>query len=300
MENPKRFRCDASSRHPPAGTAGFTLIELLVALVVTGILAAGVVNLLLEQNRFYNQHDEMIYAEQSLRGVADLVSRELRMAAQQDVMYAGADSALVLSDLHRGVVCRVATDMVTYYAYESPAANLTGTVGTAYQDPATAHAPFTYDRDFDGRGSAETSVTSRVTDCVNNGAPDPSLSGISVSDYRTVDWSSSGFASTPAVGAAIRVYQRLAYSFAPSSFSNGLALMRNGQELVAPFEQGAGFEYVTDSGVQTSPGAGPFGPNPPNNGTLLEAIRVNATATGTGSQRFDVSRDLSYELRLRN
>ncbi len=281
---------------PRAGQAGFTLTEMLVALVVTGILAAGVVNLLLEQNRFYNQHDEMIYAEQSLRGAADLVSRELRMAAQQDVMYAGADSVLVLSDVYRGVVCRVSSSLVTYYTYESPAANLTGTTGTAYQNPGNAADPFTYDRSFDGRGNAATSTA--VTACVNNGAPDPSLSGISSSDYRTVDWSGSSFASEPQVGAAIRVFRRLAYSFAPSSFANGHALMRNNQELVAPFASDAGFEYVTGSGVQTSPGAGPFGPS--GNGIQLDAVRVNATATGDGDQRFDVSRDMSYELRLRN
>lgn len=283
----------------PAAETGFTLTEMLVALVVTGILAAGVVNLLLNQNRFYNQQDELIYAEQSLRGAADLVSRELRMAAPQDVMFAGSDSVLVLSDLHRGVVCRVSGSLVTYYAYESPAANLTGTVGTAYQDPSTATDPFIYDRDFDGRGSTATSTA--ITACVNNGAPDPSLSGITASDYRTVDWSGSGFASTPAVGAAIRVYRRLAYTFRSSNFADGQALMRNGQELVAPFASGAGFEYLTDSGVQSSPGAGPYGlPSPPNNGIVLNAVRVNATATGGGDQRFDVSRDLSYELRLRN
>lgn len=280
----------------PADQGGFTLTEMLVALVVTGILGAGVVSLLLEQNRFYNQHDELVYAEQSLRGAADLVSRELRMAAQQDVMYAGADSVLVLSDIHRGVVCRVSSSMVTYYAYESPSANLTGTVGTGYQPPANATDPFEYDRSFDGRGSVATSTA--VTDCVDNGAPDPSLSGISASDYRTVDWSGSSFTSTPEAGGAIRVFQRLAYSFAPSSFADGHALMRNNQELVAPFADDAGFEYLTGSGVQSSPGSGPFGPS--NNGIELNAIRVNATATGGGDQRFDVSRDMSYELRLRN
>lgn len=287
-----------SARHLPRSVeeGGFTLVEMLVTIVVTGILGAGVVSLLLEQNRFYNQHDELIYAEQSLRGIADLVSRELRMAAQQDVMFAGADSVLVLTDVHRGVVCRMSGSMVTYYAYESPAANLTGTVGTAYQDPANTTDPFTYDRDFDGRGSAATSTA--VTDCVDNGAPDPSLAGISASDYRTVDWSGSSFASTPQAGAAIRVFQRLAYSFAPSGFADGHALIRNGQELVAPFDDDAGFEYLTGSGTQSSPGDGPFGPS--GNGIELNAIRVNATATGGGDQRFDVSRDMSYELRLRN
>lgn len=285
---------NARGGRPAGGSGGFTLVEMLVAIVVTGILATGVINLLLEQNRFYNKNDEIIFAEQTLRGAADLLSRELRMASQRDVLYAGPDSMQVASDVARGVVCRVSGTTITYYVFETPAANLVDPRGTAFLNPTADQ--FDYDYDWDGWGSEAS--TSDIDDCEDNGAPEVGTGGVTASDYRTVDTSGADDLTngTPARGATVRIFERLAYHFEGSNFSDGIALWRNRQELVAPFAEGAEFVYVTENnGEQQTLGAKPWKDN-----KVIEHVRVNATATGGGDSRYDVSRDLSFQLALRN
>jgi hypothetical protein len=95
------------------------------------------------------------------------------------------------------------------------------------------------------------------------------------------------------VGAVVRVYGTLTYSFASSSFSSGTALWRNDQELVAPFDAGAQFEYVEQDGSVHGTVTG-------SSLKDVRSIRVSASAVGSGSNRFDVSRDLSFDIPLRN
>ena len=92
----------------------------------------------------------------------------------------------------------------------------------------------------------------------------------------------------------VRFYSRLAYHFSPSTFfETRTALWRGAQELVGPFENGAAFSYVMDDGsVENSVSSSDF--------DEVVAIRVTATAVGDGANRYDVERDLQFDIPFRN
>lgn len=264
---------------------GFTLVELVLATTLTVVLGATIVGLLLHQNQFFAETDERVFAAQTRRAAADLLTRELRMASVGDLVLARPDSLAVRSDRYRGVVCRVVGDQVTFYVYDEIRADLSTGVGSAVL-PAGAGA-YVYAPGWDAYG-APARASDRAA-CQSNGAPS---AGVSAGDYRTVDFSTAGALATPAVGAAVRVYGRLVYHFAPGTFDPGLALWRNGQELGGPFEAGAGFRYLLDDGSVASrvPAAGL---------DRVRRIRIEATATGGSDPRSDVGRKLLYEMTLR-
>lgn len=277
--------------------AGFTLVEMLVALVVAGVLAAAVLTLLLRQDSFYGQNDDTIYAEQTLRGTAELVASELRMASpgtsgvDTDFLLASPDTVEVRSDVSRAVVCGNNGGSTIYmYVYdESTSANLPGTRGTAVSAPDSS--AFQYDPTFDPTVSkAVNSSSLSYTTCVANNGGVPQSADLG--RYRSVDWSGSTL-PVPVKGSVVRIYGILSYGFAPSSFSTGTALWRNDQELVAPFASGAKFEYVMQDGsVQTSVTSTSF--------PSIRRIRIDAQAIGSGSNRYDVSRSLTFDIPLRN
>lgn len=270
---------------PGVAQGGFTLVEMILATTLTVLLGAGVVGLLLHQNRFFSETDDRTFAAQTRRAAADLLTRELRMASAADLLLARPDSLAVRSDRYRGVVCRVEGDEVTFYVYDEVRADLSSGVGSAVLPVgarAYAHAP-----GWDAYG-VRASATERAA-CQANGAPS---SGVSAGDFRTVDFSTTGALATPGVGAAVRVYGRLAYHFAPGTFDPGLALWRNGQELGGPFEAGAGFRYLLADGSVAS--------RVPASGLdRVRRIRVQATATGSANARAGVGRELLYEMPLR-
>lgn len=268
------------------GAGGFTLVEMLIALVVAGVLAGSVVSLLMRQNSFYGKNDDAIYAQQTVRGTAELMASELRMAAPEDIELATSDSVQIRFDVLRGVVCGSSGSTVYYYVYDEPTGvNLPSGRGTAVSDPDSAS--FSYKDGWDGSGSSSATALTVCT-AANGGVAQSADATL----FRAVDWSGSGLA-TPDVGAVVRVYGNLTYGFGSSSFTSGTALWRNDQELVAPFDAGAAFQYVEQDGTVHGSVTG---------SSLLDIrmIRVSATAIGSGSNRFDVSRDLSFDIPLRN
>lgn len=282
MKRPHRFAERAGGSH------GFTLVEVLIGLVVAGLLGAAVISLLLEQSAFYGEHDEVVFAEQSLRATADLVASEMRVAGSKDVISAGETALSIRFDVLRGVVCGESAGQVDMYVFErADNANLGGDRGTAIS--GSFSATFDYHDDFDGTGTPDLFA---AINCPNVGAPPVNSPADSV-NYRRADWSAMG--TTPQKGDIVRVYQTLTYEFAPSSFGSGTALWRNDQELVGPFADDASFEYRVCTGGCTWKS-----PVPPSEVFEVEKVRIVATAIGEGGNRYNVARDLNHKITLRN
>lgn len=281
------------SRQREDGRAGFTLVEVLVALVVAGILAAGVISLLMSQDRFYGHNDQHIYAQQTLRAAADLMASEIRMAGRgspSDVVTAESDRLEVRFDLVRATVCEESGGDVYLYVYDRPSAvNIPGGVaGTVYSNPYDSGLEVIEDFPADLSDLVPDGTGEHETYCVNAGAPP----GQGPDSYVRIDnWPDPP--GPPERGAIVRLYGLLGYSFEESSFEDGLAVWRNNQELVAPLADDASFTYLAEDGTELPP--------PVSGMDLFEIrqIRLEATAVGTDA-RFDVERDLSYDIVLRN
>ena len=269
---------------------GFTLVEALIGLVISGLLASALLSMMLGQSRFYERTDDQIWAEQSNRATFDLVSSELRMASAEDLLAAESDSVAIRFDIMRAIVCdSTAADAATLMVYDTVAAwGLDGGfIGTAYSDP--------YDEDFEYADAFLPSTVATGSgpkaDCVANGSPtsppDNSFAELS-------GWSSNFTNGVPDRGGMVRFYSRLAYHFSPSTFfESRTALWRGAQELVGPFENGAAFSYVMDDGsVESSVSSSDF--------DEVVAIRVTATAIGDGANRYQVERDLQFDIPFRN
>ncbi len=275
-----------------AGTPdGFTIVEVLVAIVLTAILGAGVVSLLLGQSRFYETNEQNLFADESRRGAGEIVASELRMLSTDDLYDADSDEIRARFDLRRMVVCDVdaVTETVTLFVYDDPGISLpSGETGTAFSSPYAAD--FEYADGWTGTFLAQggTTLTPPKSTCLDNGAPD-------VADperYRSEGWSGHPV-GLPKQGSVVRVYGDLSYSFQPATTGDGQALWRNGQELVAPFEAGAGFAYIMDNGTKEI--------SVPNaNHDNISYVRLEATAVGRGTNRYDVEHDLVFDVPFRN
>lgn len=230
---------------PSAASAGFTLVELLIALVLTGVVGGAVVQLLLSQNEFYSTIDDRAFAEHSLRASAELLNRELRAVAPEDIVSADAGQLTVYQDSLRAVVCDSSSSSVDAYVYHrvSSPRLISGTVGTYYRDVETGVHEYL--------PSFQPSVSGHpVSNCEDRGAP----SGRPDEYYMSWDWSTSP--GPPPDGAVIRIFGEVTYSLEPSDFGEGYALWRNGEELVGPFTAESEFRYRLDDGtVTTDPGA---------------------------------------------
>lgn len=278
------------------GRAGFTLVETLITLIVAGVLGVAILTLILGQNRFYEHSDDAIYAQQTIRAAMDLMSSELRMISPTDLLAAEEDSLAARFDLVRGVVCdTLSSDDVYLFVYDSVEnANLpAGFRGAAASGPYSA--TYVYGDNFDWRSETSTPSAAQST-CENNGSP----VGVTPSNvYRQVSGLGDAFSTTalggakPERGSLVRFYGELSYSLGASSFGSGLAVWRNDQELVSPFETGGSFEYVmADGSVQSSVGSSDF--------DQVRVIRIDLTAVGEDVNRYGVERQIEYEIPLRN
>jgi prepilin-type N-terminal cleavage/methylation domain-containing protein len=273
----------------PLDARGFTLTEMLVALVVTGLAAAAVVGLLMDQNDFYRGQDQRLYAGAGVRAAAELVPMELRGLSGADVVTADADQLVVYHDVGQGFVCSVSGGIVRYYVFQAATADagLPSGRGTAFSDPFDTD--FVYDASFDATGSASSTAQS---DCVDAGAP----SGQPAVRYRSVSWTSG--TGPPQRGAILRLFGTLTYSFGSSGFSGEPALLRNGTELVAPLETGSGsFRYQVCTAGTCNWHSSVTSASDRRDITRIE---MNLTARGRPGDDSDVAWEIDHDVALRN
>lgn len=69
---------------PASNKKGITLIELLVALVICGIVIAGIYRLFIGQTRAYTVQDQVVEVQQNVRNAMEILLRDLRMAGFND------------------------------------------------------------------------------------------------------------------------------------------------------------------------------------------------------------------------
>lgn len=267
---------------------GYTLVEVMISISVAAVLGAGVMGLVLGQQRFYRHSDDTIVAQQNLRAALDLVASEIRMASPTDILVATADSIAVRTDVIRAVVCGGAgPDQVDVFVYDSVGnANLSPSFrGTAYS--GAYDSAFVYSNGW--TPAVTTSGGAPQTTCESKGAPPGQPAHL----YRRLAGWSSEFGVVPSAGSIVRQYGRLSYRFSPSNFSTGLGIWRNGQELVAPFEAGARFRYVlADNSVKDYV--------PVTDLADIRTVRIVAAAMGDGVDRYGVRRRIEFDVPLRN
>ena len=63
---------------------GITLIELLVALVICGLVVAGIYRVFIAQTKAYTIQDQVVEVQQNVRSTMEILLRDLRMAGYDD------------------------------------------------------------------------------------------------------------------------------------------------------------------------------------------------------------------------
>jgi prepilin-type N-terminal cleavage/methylation domain-containing protein len=269
---------------------GFTLVEALIALTISGIIGSALISLLTAQSRFYSRTDDQRVAEQTAQATFDLFSSEVRLAGASDLLAAEADSVTLRIDLLRGILCDVSLlGAASLYIYDrNTTANLTSSfVGVAASSPY--EEDFAYADSWNPTPTATGAVPKAL--CVLTGTPSTGA----LTDYLLISgWNGKFAAPERQEGTLVRVYGKLTYKIAASNFfTTRSALWRGTQELIGPFENGAALSYVMDDGsVQTNVASASFDD--------VSAIRVTATTVGEGSNRYNVSRAVNFDVPFRN
>ncbi len=97
-------------RRPRAACrVGFTLIEVMMAVVLLGLVTAGLMNVLLRQLRFYSAASDIIEVRRNVQLVADILPSELRgLSASSGDIYAMTSSSIDFrAILGASIVCGI-------------------------------------------------------------------------------------------------------------------------------------------------------------------------------------------------
>jgi prepilin-type N-terminal cleavage/methylation domain-containing protein len=93
------------SADPGRGRRGFTLVELLVALVITGLLASVIFQMMSGQSRIVAVQSAKEEVQQNVRGSLEVISSELRGAVPQAITAADDQSLTYMQPRIWGILC---------------------------------------------------------------------------------------------------------------------------------------------------------------------------------------------------
>ena len=227
---------------------GFGLAELIVAMLIAGIIGIALARLVINQARFAGTQDSMMRTRGAARAALNVLSFELRSVTRGGIMTASRDSIDIRVPYAFGMTCGYASGQTAVALFPPDSAvwaNAASTTsGLAYLDATNT---WTF---LDGvtRSAGSTSTCYTVSPPVR----------VLYSPGGQA-WGVYASGTTVPTGTIVYFYQKIRYAFAASTQMPGrIALWRttlangNREELVAPFDTSAAFNFLVGTMIVPS------------------------------------------------
>jgi len=256
---------------------GLSLVEILIAVVLLGIVGAGIARLLQSQMRFFSQSTNARDARAVSRSALNLMRSEMRMIEPNGLVAASEDSVRVRVPYAMGLNCSLSTG--TFLAVDSLTWATAAFGGYAWRD-TSAGATYNY-------------VSS--TTAPNLGGLSTSCTAVSLTpipDGRVIVLSPA--IPTAVVGAPVFLYQVVTYRFAASTLVPGrTALWRQvggtAEEVAVPFDDDSRFRFYA-AGATTAQDAVPSPINTTAGVELVLRGESERTSPGRGGPELSTTR----------
>ncbi len=241
-----------------ADRRGLSLVELLIAVVLLGIVGAGITRMLQSQMRYFSRTTNAQEARSVTRNALNLMRSELRMVEPRGVVAASAESLTVRLPYATGLNCSASTG--TFAAIDSLTQATAVFAGYAWKDTLST-ATYTY------VASGTAPVAGLAASCTGVG-----LAVIPGGRQLIL----SGAIPTAVVGAPLLLYQTVTYKIANSTLVPGrTALWRRvtggaNEEIAVPFDATTRFRFYTIGGTTAADAV----PSPITNMSGVELVLV--------------------------
>jgi len=239
----------SSSKRAPR-SAGFTLIEVMVALVISGILAGVIFQLVRGQGRFVSVQNAREEVQQNARGALEIISSELRTIHPSGLATAQKSALTFRLPRAWGISCGggSATQLTAVFPAALPAgmtalAGISGIMGDATANGALVYTP------TPASGTAQTVTGRAVVDLAAVGNACSTLRPVGASaEVVALQFTGTNLPVVPR-GNRVYLYQTVKYDVAQSSGQQWI--YRNDQPLAGPLvtdTSGLIFNYWQNAG----------------------------------------------------
>jgi prepilin-type N-terminal cleavage/methylation domain-containing protein len=278
--------------HPARNTAGFTLIELMVALVISGIVAGVVFDLMLGQTRFARYQNAREEVQQNSRAALEVISSELRGVPPLAIMQADPNAIRYYLPRAWGILCEPLPAGSTSAWVRFPA----GVFPAEFQTGSAAWGIAVAQATVPPSWQFVTTLSNATTANPCNANLQASGGLVDERGFAGGILVPSGAATPVAAGSQVFIFQEVAYtigsSSVPGQWIRRASPANNPQPMAGPVPAGGlQFTYLDAAG------------NPLNPVVIQNIARVGVQVTTNSTARFqNVPQDNSAftEVYLRN
>ena len=173
---------------------GFSLIELLAGILISAVILAGLYSVYFSQHQAFSAQEQIAEMNQNIRGVVDLMTREIRLAGYKTststfngIATATSDSIRILADLNQDGDVTDDNEDITYTYNSGPKQICRNGVGLPVADNITSLS-FQYTLKDGSVTSAPADLANirKITVSITARTTQPDRSG----DYRSITLSS--------------------------------------------------------------------------------------------------------------